>query len=163
MEKLKTKELTIEELTGEAMELLNLGLEELYVILGCQLMTAAQPSRVAELVSHRTVLKDFVESQRSFEPTEPGKALLASGRNFTSMVEELKEDGIRFVTAVEAEMSEGLCGKDVSELAKEISSASVQVIVLIVTAVLKLPRQIEAVAATVAAIFCKSGLRPAYA
>jgi hypothetical protein len=163
MENLRTKELTIEELTGEAMELLSLGLEELYIILGCQLMTAAQPSRVAELVSHRSVLRDFVESRRTVEPIEQGLALLACGRSFSSMVEELKEEGIRFVTAVEAEMSKELCGKDISELAKEISSASLQVIVLIVTAVLKLPRQIEAVAATVAAIFCKSGLRSAYA
>ena len=38
------KELTIEELTTEAMQLLPLGVDELYMILGCQLLASEKPS-----------------------------------------------------------------------------------------------------------------------
>jgi hypothetical protein len=163
MTNLPTLELTIEELTAEAMQLLNLGLDELYVILGCQLMGAAEPARVAEWVSHQSALRTMVQSQCDSDPAICAGAFTESGRSFDRMVEELKADGIRFITAVQAELSEGLCGKEISDFAEEISSASMQVIVLIVAAVLKLPRQIEAVSATVAAIFCKAGVRQAYA
>ncbi|MGH7927293.1 MAG: hypothetical protein ACREQV_05825, partial [Candidatus Binatia bacterium] len=84
-------------------------------------------------------------------------------RNFKFMYEELKRDGIRFLAAVKEELCKGLCTNEIIDLADEISDSSMQVIVLIVTAILKLPRQIEAVSATVAAIVCKSGLRELYA
>lgn len=158
MEKLPTHELTIEELTAEAMQLLTVGLEELYVVLGCQLMGAARPARVAGLVSHQSALRNVVAAQRKFEPAASGAALMEWGKNLNSMVEELRDDGIRFVAAAAEELSNGLSGKDLLHLLNEITSSSMQVIVLIVAAVLKLPRQIEAVCATVAAIFCKSAL-----
>ncbi len=163
METLRTQELSIEELTAEAMQLLKLGLDELYVTLGCQLIGAAQPARVAKLVSHQSALRTVVEAQRDYEPMTLAAALLDWGRSFGLLVEELKRDGINFVAAVEEELSKGLCDKEILDLAHEISSGRMQVIVLIVAAVLKLPRQIEAVSATVAAIFCKSRLVRVYA
>ena len=39
------KEPSIEELTAEAMQLLPMGLEELYMILGAQLLVSAKPTR----------------------------------------------------------------------------------------------------------------------
>ncbi len=162
MEKLATQELTIEELTVEAMQLITVGLEELYVVLGCQLMGAAQPARVGGLLSHQSALRNAIAAREPSEHLTSAGDLMEWGRHFNSMYEELKLDGLRFVAAVRDELSEGLCNKEIADLANEITSSSMQIIVSIVAAVLKLPRQIEAVAATVAAIVCKSGLRELY-
>ncbi len=163
MDKLPTQELTIEELTAEAMQLLTVGLEELYVVLGCQLMGAARPARIAGWVSHQSAFKNFIESRQRYEPFTLGADLIEWGRSFNVMYEELKGDGIRFIAAAKEELTKGLCNKEILDLANEITSSTMQIIVLIVAAVLKLPRQIEAVSATVAAIVCKAGLREFYA
>jgi hypothetical protein len=147
-------ELTVEELTAEAMQLLSVGLEELYVVLGCQLMGVARPARVAGLVSQPNALRSVLES--NVENNASNAALMDWSRGFNSVLEELKDLGMSFVAAVAAELPQGISGKEFLELIKEITSASMQVIVLIIGAVLKLPRQIDAIAATVAAIFCKS-------
>jgi len=162
MDKHPPQELSIEQLTAEAMQLLTMNLEELYVVLGCQLMGAARPARVAGLLSHQSAITTVIESQGKLEPSASGVALLDCAERFNSMIEELKEDGMRFVAAVAAELSESVSGNELLELATQITSSSMQVIVFIVTAVLKLPRQIEAVSATVAAIFCKSAITEVY-
>jgi hypothetical protein len=162
MEKLMTEELTIEELTAEAMQLMTIGLEELYVVLGCQLMGAARPARVACLVGHQGALKNAIESRNGYGSLLSSADLAEWGRGFNSMYEELKRDGVRFLTAVKEQLRAGLCIKEILELGNEITNASMQIIVLIIAAILKLPRQIEAVSATVAAIVCKSGVREFY-
>jgi len=163
MDELATPTLTIEELTTEAMQLLSISLEELYVVLGCQLMGAARPAGVAGLVNHQSAIRNVVESQGKFELSASGAPLRDWVTSFNSMIEELKEDGMRFVAAVAEELSKGLSAKELLELATEITSSSMQIIVVIVAAILKLPRQIEAVSATVAAIFCKSVMTELYA
>jgi hypothetical protein len=163
MEKLEAQELTIEELTTEAMQLLTLRLEELYMVLGCQLMGATRPARVAELVSHQIALKNFIESQDHHSALLSGPELSDWGRRFNFIHDELERDGIRFLSAVRDDLRKGICNEEIFDLSDEISSSTMQIIVLIVAAILKLPRQIEAVSATVAAIVCKSRLREFYA
>jgi hypothetical protein len=162
MEKLESHGLTIEELTAEAMQLLTIELEELYVVLGCQLMGAARPARVAGMVSYQSALTNVIEYHHRLASL-PGADFAEWGRGISSMHEDLKQDGMRFLAAVNEELRQGLCSKEILDLANEITSSSMQIIVLIVAAVLKLPRQIEAVCATVAAIVCKSGLTRVYA
>ena len=162
MEKLGTQELTIEELTAEAMQLLTLRLEELYVVLGFQLMGATRPARFAELVSHKSALKNVIESQDNYASFLSGATLSDWRLSFNSMYEELERDGIRFLSAVREELYNGIYHQEVFDPSNEITSSTMQIIVLIVAAVLKLPRQIEALSATVAAIVCKSGLHELY-
>jgi hypothetical protein len=153
------KELTIEELTEEAMKLLVIGLEDLYVVLGCQLLASARPARVAGIMKYFSHL-----SERSGTQDTEGKAplpldaMIGSGE-FQTIYEELKQDGQRFFDEVRGDLRRGLCTEDILALADEIDSSSLQIIVLIVGAILKLPPQIESISATVAAIICKSSLR----
>jgi hypothetical protein len=162
MEKFATEELTIEQLTNEAMQLMTIDLDELYVVLGCQLIGAARPARVACLVGHQSALKHVIESRNGYGSLSSAADLTEWGREFHSIYDELKRDGVRFLSAVREELRAGLCIKEILELGNEITSAGMQIIVLIIAAILKLPRQIEAVSATVAAIICKSGVREFY-
>jgi len=150
-------ELSIEELTAEAMQLLTIGLEELYVVLGCQLMGATRPARVAGLVSHQSALKSIVQSGGGNPLSLPAADLVECGRSFESMHEELKRHGICFVAAIKEELRDGLRGDGDLDLLNEVSTSDMQAIVLIVTGILRLPRRIEAASATVAAIICKLG------
>jgi hypothetical protein len=158
-ERSATKELTIEEMTTEAMRLLTIGLEELYVVLGCQLLGSSAPSRVVGIISYQTALKKVIETQDMYKGSSFGTNLTEWGKGFESMYEELKQDGTHFLDSFRADLRNGLCNEEILNLADEITNSSMQIIVLIVAAILKMPAQIEAVSATVAAILCKSGLK----
>jgi hypothetical protein len=153
------RELSVEELTTEAMKLLTIGVEELYVVLGCQLLGSSRPARVASVMSYLTALKKVVETQAMDESLSFGTSLTDWGKGFDVMYEELKQDGARFLDSVRNELRNGLCNEEILALADEITASSMQIIVLIVAAILRMPAQIESISATVAAIICKSGLK----
>ena len=153
------KELTIEELTEEAMQLLRISLDELYVVLGCQLLASVRPARVAGIMRYFSDLHDPGDTRDTEgKPPLPLDTPIGSG-GLETIYEELKQDGTRFLDEVREDLRRGLCTDDILTLADEIDSSSMQIIVLIVGAILKLPPQIESISATVAAILCKSGLR----
>ena len=158
-EKMTAKELTIEELTAEAMKLLTIGIEELYVVLGYQLLGSSRPARVAGIISYQTALKKVIETQDMYEALSFGTNLAEWGRGFELMYEELKQDGTRFLDSVRDDLRNGLCNEEILALADEITASTMQIIVLIVAAILRMPMQIESVSATVAAILCKLGLK----
>jgi hypothetical protein len=158
-EKMTAKELTIEELTTEAMKLLTIGIEELYVVLGYQLLGSSRPARVAGIISYQTALKKVIETQDMYEALSSGTNLAEWGRGFELMYEELKQDGTRFLDSVRDDLRNGLCNEEILALADEITASTMQIIVLIVAAILRMPMQIESVSATVAAILCKLGLK----
>jgi hypothetical protein len=158
-EKMAAKELTIEELTTEAMKLLTIGIEELYVVLGYQLLGSSRPARVAGIISYQTALKKVIETQDMYEALSFDTNLAEWGRGFELMYEELKQDGTRFLDSVRDDLRNGLCNEEILALADEITTSTMQIIVLIVAAILRMPMQIESVSATVAAILCKLGLK----
>jgi hypothetical protein len=153
------RELSVEELTAEAMKLRTLGLDELYVVLGCQLLGTSRPARVAGILSYQTALKKVIDTQNLYEPLSLGPSLIEWGKGFDLMYEELKQDGVRFFDSVKGDLRSGLCNEEILALADDITSSSMQIIVLIVAAILRMPVQIESVSATVAAIICKPGLK----
>jgi hypothetical protein len=152
------RELSVEELTTEAMKLLSIGVEELYVVLGCQLLGSSRPARVAGVMSYLIALKKVLEAQ-TMQESLCFTNLTDWGKGFDAMYDELKQDGARFLDSVRSELRNGLCNEEILALADEITVSSMQIIVLIVAAILRMPTQIESVSATVAAIICKSGLK----
>jgi hypothetical protein len=152
------RELSVEELTTEAMKLLSIGVEELYVVLGCQLLGSSRPARVAGVMSYLIALKKVLEAQ-TLQESLSFTNLTDWGKGFDAMYDELKQDGARFLDSVRNELRNGLCNEEILALADEITVSSMQIIVLIVAAILRMPTQIESVSATVAAIICKSGLK----
>ncbi len=153
------KDLSIDELTTQAMELLSVSLTELYAVLGFQLIGYSQPARLAAVISYHMALQRLVDGQSPFD--SPGVAYpLADFSNGLKLVyDELRQDGSRFVEAVREELCNALCTPESLELADRATASSIQVMVLIIAGALRVPPQMESLAATMAAIICKSGLK----
>jgi hypothetical protein len=153
------KELTIEELTTEAMRLLPLGVDELHMVLGCQLLAAEKPTRVAGIISYLSASKKARQA-RNLYATLPSKPEASDWETGLEVVcDELRQDGIRFLGGVKEDLRKGVCNEDIIALADEINNSSMQILVMIVGAILKMPPQFESISATLAALLCKSGLR----
>src|SRR5919106_6834308 len=123
------KELTVEELTAEAMKLRTIGLDELYVVLGCQLLGTSRPARVAGIMSYQTALKKVMDGQSLYESHSVEPNLIDWAKGFGFMYEELKHDGIRFFDSVKGELQGALCNEEILALADEITASSMQIIV----------------------------------
>jgi hypothetical protein len=152
------KELTIEELSVEAMQLLPMSMDELFMVLGSQLLGTVKPTRVAGIMSYLLAAIKAEEAKNLYAILPAAPADPKWGEGFELIWKELIRDGKTFVQDVREELRRGVCNEDIRNLAKEINPSSMQVIVMVVGAVLKLPPQFDAVSATVAAILCKSGL-----
>jgi hypothetical protein len=153
------KELTIEELTTEAMQLLPLGVDDLYMVLGCQLLASEKPKRVAGIISYLSAARKAAQARNLYStlPAKPDTSDWEEGLDL--ICNELKQDGVRFLDEIRPELQKGVCNEDIISLADEINGSSMQILVMIVGAILKMPAQFESISATLAAILCKSGLR----
>jgi len=153
------KEPTIEELTAEAMQLLPMGLEELYMILGAQLLVSARPTRVAGIMTYLSAAKKAKEARQLYAtlPITPTPSDWSAG--LESIYNELIHDGIQFIDDVKQELRRGVCNEDIFALSDKIDSSSMQIVVMVIGAVLKMPPQFENVSAVLAAILYKVGLR----
>jgi hypothetical protein len=152
------KELTIEELATEAMQLLPMSMDELFMVLGCELLGTVKPTRVAGIMSYILAAVKAQEASNLYTTLPGTPADPKWGEGFELIWRELIRDGKAFVQGVREELRRGVCNEDIRNLAKEINPSSMQVIVMVVGAILKLPPQFDAISATVAAILCKSGL-----
>jgi hypothetical protein len=153
------KELTIEELTTEAMRLLPLGVDELYMVLGCQLLAYEKPTRVAGIISYFSASKKAMQA-RNLSATIPAKPEPSEWETGLELVcNELRQDGVRFLDEVKPDLQKGVCNEDIVSLADDINASSMQIIVMIIGAILKMPAQFESISATLAALLSKSGLR----
>lgn len=153
------KEPTIEELTTEAMQLLPMGLEELYMILGAQLLVSAKPTRVAGIMTYLSAARKAKEAKELYAtlPVTPTPADWSAG--LESIYNELIGDGIQFIEEVKQELHRGVCNEDIFALSDKIDSSSVQILVMVIGAVLKMPPQFENICAVLAAILYKVGVR----
>jgi hypothetical protein len=150
---------TIEELATEAMQLLPMGIDELYMVLGCQLLAAAKPTRVAGMMSYLAAAQKAKEAKNLYATLPSSPSASDWGEGFEVICNELMRDGREFVEEVKVELRKGVCNEDIVSLADEINASSMQIIVMIIDAILKMPPQFEAISATLAAIVCKLGLR----
>ena len=153
------KEPSIEELTAEAMQLLPMGLEELYMILGAQLLVSAKPTRVAGIMTYLSAARKAREAKELYAtlPLTPTPADWSAG--LESIYNELIRDGIQYIEEVKQELHRGVCNEDIFSLSDKMDSSGMQIVVMIVGAVLKMPPQLENVCAVLAAILYKIGLR----
>jgi hypothetical protein len=153
------KDLSIDELTTEAKQLLSINLAELYAVLGFQLIGYSRPARLAAIVRHHATLKRIVDGQGVFSSLTAAYPIVDLSHGLDVAYEELKQDGIRFVDEVREELCNALCTPQSLELADRASAASIQIMVLMVTGALRMPPQLESLASTIVAIICKFGLK----
>ncbi|MGH7927292.1 MAG: hypothetical protein ACREQV_05820 [Candidatus Binatia bacterium] len=158
-EKLSIKELSIDELTTQAMQLLGISLPELHAVLGFQLSGYSRPARLADIISYHTTLQRMVEAQGVNNSLAGGNLMTDFSRGLDVMYEELKQDGVSFVEAVREELCKVLTTPEALALADRATASSVQITVLMVSGALRMPAQMDSLAATIAAIIWKSGLK----
>ena len=153
------KEPTIEELTTEAMQLLPMGLEELYMILGAQLLVSAKPTRVAGIMTYLSAARKAKEAKELYatSPVTPTASDWSAGLD--TIYNELIRDGIQFIDDVKQDLRRGVCNEDIFALSDKMDSSSMQIVVMVIGAVLKMPPQFENMSAVLAAILYKLGLR----
>lgn len=158
-EKLSIKELSIDELTTQAMQLLSIDLPELYAVLGFQLIGYSRPARVAGIISYHTTLQRIVDGQSLYNSLGVGYPMAELSKGIDVMYEELKQDGARFLETVREELQTVLRTPEILELADRATASRIQVMVLMIAGALRMPAQMESLAATIAAIIYKSGLK----
>jgi hypothetical protein len=81
------------------------------------------------------------------------------GKGLSVICEELKQDGTRYIAESAEELRKALGNEDILQLADDPSQPQLQILLMLVASVLKLPREMETVAATVTVILVKTGLR----
>ena len=157
--KAKPNEIDIELLADEGMRLLRLEVDELCASLGLQLLAHRSPSRTAGIVSYLSAIRSASAAKFFHEglpvPSAPGEW----GSGLSVIYEELKRDGMEFLDEAGEDLRKALGNDDVLRLADQVNRSTIQVVMMIVAACLRLPRASEPIAATVSAILFKEGLR----
>jgi hypothetical protein len=153
------KDLTIDELAAQAMQLLTFTLIELYAVLGLQLVAYSQPARLAGVISHHTTLRKTLDGELQSGAPDSARPISELSRGLDMAYAELEQEGLRFVTAVKEELCKLLCTQETLELADRTTASSMQVLILLITGALRMSPQTESLAPTIAAIVCKSGLK----
>ncbi|MEX0804161.1 MAG: hypothetical protein WD688_12730 [Candidatus Binatia bacterium] len=153
------KEPTIEELTTEAMQLLPMGIEDLYMILGSQLLVSARPTRVAGIMTYLSAARKAKEAKELYTDLPATPTASDWNHGLETIHNELIQDGARFLSEVKEDLRKGLCNEDIFTLSEKIDRSSMQIVVMVIGAVLKMPPQLENISATLAAILYKMGLR----
>ena len=149
----------VEALTEETVKLLRMSLDALYTTLGGQLLGTAAPSRVGGIVSYLAAAR-FASDATALHGNLPAALSLHDLSNGLGLIsEELMREGMRYVAEKTAELREALNNDDLLRLSDETSRSHIQVILMVVAAVLRLPRELDTIAVTVTAVLLKRGLR----
>ena len=67
-------------------------------------------------------------------------------------------EGTSFVDSIKEDLRKSLCTKDILDLTGDIDESKIQILIMLVSAILKISPQLESISATLAAMFCKSML-----
>jgi hypothetical protein len=138
--------------------LLRMNIADLYTTLGGQLLGAAPPSKVAGIISYLGAVRSAADA-KALHSDLPVVALHDWGSGLAVICEELKQEGMRYLAQTTEELCEALNNDDLLQLSEETTPSHIQVILMVVAAVLRLPRVLDAIAVTVTAILLKQGLR----
>ncbi|MFQ5850745.1 MAG: hypothetical protein ACE5JU_09170 [Candidatus Binatia bacterium] len=153
------KEIEINVLTDEALKLLGMEIDELYATLGAQLLSQNLPTRTAGIVSYLSAARSASEAKTFYEALPSGPAMTEWGKGLGVIYEELKRDGIGLLNEVRDDLKKALFNEDVLRISDQINRSTVQVIVIIVGAALRMPREFDPISVTIAVILLKLGLR----
>lgn len=155
----KENELDLEASTNEAMKLLRMELDALYVTLGSQLLARNLPSRTAEIVSDLCAFRSLSE-QKSRYTAQPSQSLLPGWRKRLGRIyDELRQDGKSYVAKMGEDLRKALSNEDILSLSEHVNRSTLQIIVVIVGGTLRMPVELEPISVTVSAILLKVGLR----
>ncbi len=146
-------------LADEVVKLLRMSLDNLYTTLGGQLLGTAPPSTVAGMVSYLAAARSATEAKTLHDTLVPFVSLRDWGEGLGVICEELKQDGMRYLAERTQELREALNNEDLLLLADQPTPSHIQVVLMVIAAVLRLPRALDTIPVTITAILLKQGLR----
>jgi hypothetical protein len=149
----------VQALTEESAKLLRMSLDALYATLGGQLLGTASPTKVAGIISYVAAVRAAADAKALHAALPAALSLQDLSDGFGAICEDLMRDGMRYLSGRAGELREALNNEDILRLSDETSTAHIQVILMVVAAVLRLPRDLDTLAVTVTAILIKRGLR----
>ncbi len=155
----KENELDLEASTNEAMKLLRMELDALYVTLGSQLLARNLPSRTAGVVSDLFAFRSLSEQKSRY--TVPLSDSPPNGwrKRLGEIYDELRQDGRGYLADITEDLRKALCNEDILSLSDHVNRSTLQIIVVIVSGTLRMPVELEPISVTVSAILVKIGLR----
>jgi len=155
----KENNISIELLTDQAIKLIAMELDELYVTLGSQLLARDLPSRTAEVMSDLFAFRSLSEQKSRY--TVPLSDSPPNGwrKRLGEIYDELGQDGRGYLADIRENLRKALCNDDILSLSDHVNRSTLQMIVVIVSGTLRMPVELEPISVTVSAILVKIGLR----
>ena len=152
------QDIPIESLTNEGIELLQMELDQLYATLGAQILGRNLPRRAAGIVSYLSAVRSASEA-KTFYPDLPSENFsILWGKGMRTIYEGLKQDGIRHLDEIGPDLRKTLCTEEILGLSKSANPTAMQIVILVVSAALRMPREFDPILVTVSAILFKLGL-----
>ncbi|HLE63755.1 MAG TPA: hypothetical protein VI750_11465 [Pyrinomonadaceae bacterium] len=156
---IEAKQHDFEVLADEAIKLLRLELGDLYATLGGQLLAQDHPTRVAGIMSYLSALRSASDAKNLYQALPSGPSLNEWGKGLGIIYEELKRDGMKHFSEISDTVRKAICNEDILRMSDQVTPSAVQVVVMIVSANLRMPKELDPISATLAAILFKIGLR----
>jgi hypothetical protein len=153
------KELDTEMLVSETDKLLRIGIDELYATLGAQLLVFTPPTRAAGIMSYLSAVRSASEATLFLEGLSAVPSLSEWGTGLGFIYETLKAQGQRYLTEKKEDLRKALCNQDILAWSGEVNRSTIQILITIVGATLRMPRELDSISATTLAIILKLGLR----
>ena len=148
----------LDELTSDAMRLMQMEINDLYATLGGQLLGHNLPRRAAGMVSYMSEVLSASQAKNFFDALPSGPIFTEWRAGLEMMYEELRRDGIRYLTEASGDLRTALCNEEYLRLSEQITPSAMQTIVITAGAALRIPWQASSIPTTVAVIVLKLGL-----
>jgi hypothetical protein len=153
------KELDTETLVSDMEKILLMGLDELYATLGAQLLIFARPTRAAGIVSYLSAVRNASGASVFLDNPAAGLSSTEWAAGLSLIHEELRAEGKRYISEKREDLCKGLCNPDILAWADERNRSTMQILITIVAATLRMPRELDSISATTLAVILKTGLR----
>jgi len=144
-------------LVDSAMKLFSVEINDLYAVLGMQLLACEKPTRAAGIVTFLSAIRQANRAVNFIDIVRP--ELIERGEWFDVVHEELKRDGVRYLADMSGELRKALGNEEILRLSDHLSPSNLHVIIMLVGAALKVSTQFDSICATVAVLLIKNGLR----
>lgn len=155
----QVEELDTETLVSETAKLLRMRIDELYATLGAQLLGFTKPTSAAGIVSYLSAVRNSSEATLLLEGLSAGPSLTEWAMGLEFIHETLEGQGKRYLTENREGLCKALCNQDILALSDEINRSTIRILITIVGATLRIPRELDSISATTLAIILKLGLR----
>jgi hypothetical protein len=151
--------LDIETLISETTKLLRMRIDELYAVLGAQLLVFTKPTSAAGIVSYLSAIRNSSEATFLLEGLSAAPSLTEWATGLEYIHDMLESQGKRYLTERREGLRKALCNQDILALSDEVNSSTIQILMTIVGATLRFPQELDSISATTLAIILKLGLR----